>query len=84
MHGTNSVNFKRERYPEARKQVFKRKPLEKVTYILVHTYIPVQIPYNAGSIFADTYHYTVWFAHKQACYFCCVTIQMDLRFHFYL
>lgn len=68
------LNLKGLTYSEVVKQVFKRKPLEKVTYIVV----PVQIPYDAGSIFADTYHYTVWFAHKQACYFCCVTIQMDL------
>jgi len=54
--------------------------LERVTYI----HVPVQIPDDAGSIFADTYHYTVRFAHKQACYFCCVTIQMDLGLHFYL
>lgn len=68
------LNLKELRYSEVVKQVFKRKLLEKVTYIV----IPVQIPYDAGSIFADTYNYTVWFAHKEACYFCCVTIQMDL------
>lgn len=73
-HRTIQLTSKGQRYPRIGKPVFIRKLWERVTYILV----PVQIPYYAGSIFADTYHYTVWFTHKQACYFCCVSIQMDL------
>lgn len=74
------LTSKRQRYPRVGKPAFIRKLWERVTHILV----PVQIPYYAGSIFTDTYHYTVWFAHKQACYFCSVSIQMDLWLHFYL
>lgn len=45
--------------------------------------VPVQIPYNAGPIFAYAYQYTVGLADKQSGDLCSMAIQMHLRLHFY-